>query len=628
MSTSRTVIYFLRICIPLFLDSSAFALPTCTDFGSNPAYGLARNPAITRLAVSVVPIGGSVFDSRFYVPPGGATRVARPPLPATVPYCQIEFTFNSGEAGPRYGYNTGQSEAIGIRIGLPLRADDGGRGQGWNGKIHNIGSGGCMGYLLPLTEVTNTGYAGAASDGGHTGSNTGFDCGFGVNQSSHTLNVGLLKDFSLDHVIWQTRWPKILAKTYYGKGPDRTYWTGCSQGGREGHIAAQAIPEEYDGILAGGSGLYWMRFHVAQAWPGVVIKGMLKTKGKTLSEGQIATATRLAIAACDAQDGVADGVLGDPRICRWTAKNAVCGAPGAPEHDCLDVDQAEAYDTIRRGPRNSRGELIWFPWEQDTTFSNVTNHLGASDEAMKWALADTTFRSEDHLYMDQAHLRAAADPLGITYEDLATLASQRVGDLVDAANPQLGWAKASGVRLISWTGTADRNIHPRNSIDYYRRVAEYFGTKVDDPALQSWFRLFLYPGVAHCGSGLGPQPGDSHNGPLFQALVNWVENGVPPDQIIATKYAGSTGVASGAQGPVPNHLTGKVAATRPVCPYPKAAVYNGSGSVNDAKNFTCGGDVETPEIVRQDRTVRHKFENGTGLVGPPYGRDGQVGWGK
>ena len=617
MSLPKSSAWFFHTGLVLLIGSRAFALPKCADLGSNPAYGLAGNPTVTKLAVSVVPVGGSVFDPRSYAPPGGGPRAPRPPLAATIPYCQIDFTFNSGESGLRYGYNAGQSEAIGIRVGLPLRVDDGGRAQGWNGKIHNIGSGGCMGYLLPVTEITNTGYAGAASDGGHTG-NAG-DCGFGLNQSSHTVNAGLLKDFSLDHVIWQTRWPKILTKVYYGKGPERTYWTGCSQGGREGHIVAQAIPEEYDGILAGGSALYWMRFHLAQAWSGLVIKDMLKTKGKTLSAAQIVTATNLAIAACDAEDGVVDGVLGDPRTCRWSATKAICGTSGAPAEHCLDSDQAEAYDIIRKGPRNSKGELIWFPWEADTTFSNVTNHLGLSDRVLKWAVADTTFSSDAHLYMDKAHLEAAKDPLGITYEDMATLASQRVSDLVDTANAKLGWAKASGVKFISWTGTADQRIHPRNSIEYYHRVTEYFGTKVDDPALQSWFRLFLYPGVDHCGYGVGPQPGDSHNGPLFRALVNWVENGVQPDQIIATKYSGTTAIPSGALGPVPNHLTGAVVATRPVCPYPKTAVYKGSGSVNEAKNFTCGGNLETVEIVNQDRIAKHKLENGTGLVGPPYG---------
>lgn len=587
------------------------ALPKCGELGSDAAYGLAGNPAITKLSVRVVPVSGSVPDPRF----SGTL-----PLPASIAYCQVDFTFNSGKSGPADGYDVGQSQAIGIRVGLPLRADDGGAGA-WNGKIHNLGSGACMGFLLPVTEVTNAGYVGASSDGGHGPPYVGFNCDFGVIQSAHTINAGLIRDFSLDHVVWQTRWPKLLTKIYYGTDPKRTYWTGCSQGGRQGHMIAQTIPEEYDGILAGGSGLYMMRFFLAKAWPGLVVKDMLKTKGKTLTEAQIATATNAAIAACDAQDGVVDGVLRDPRTCQWSATKVICGALGAPTTNCLDPDQAEAYDVIRKGPRNSKGELIWFPWEPDTTFSTNTNHMGASDNGMKWAVADTTFSSDAHLYMDKAHLDAARDPLGITYEDMATLGSQRVSDLADTANPALGWAKASGVKMISWTRTADPNIHPRNSIEYYRRVAEYFGTNVSNPALQSWFRLFLYPGVGHCGSsGVGPQPGNPHRGPLFEALVNWVENGVAPDEIVATKYSGGSGVPGGAQGPVAGGLTGAVIATRPVCPYPKTAIYKGTGSTDDAKNFTCGGNLETPEIVSQDKLAKHKFENVTGIVGPPYGR--------
>ena len=139
MRMPKTDAWFFQTCFAVLIGSRAFALPTCTDLGSNPAYGLAGNPAITKLEVSVVPVGSSVFDPRFYVPPGGGSRTARPPLAATIPYCQIDFAFNSGESGPQYGYNAGQSEAIGIRVGLPLRADDGGGAQGWNGKIHNIG---------------------------------------------------------------------------------------------------------------------------------------------------------------------------------------------------------------------------------------------------------------------------------------------------------------------------------------------------------------------------------------------------------------------------------------------------------------------------------------------------------
>lgn len=556
---------------------SSSGLPSCADLASNPKFGLAGHTGVSKISATIVPATGS-------------TRVA---------YCRVDFTYNSGKAGPKDGYDEGQSQAIGIRVGLPLRADDGGTGS-WNGRIENLGSGGCMGNLPNVTVATNAGYVGSSNDGGHGAPYIGFNCDFGVIQDKHLNNEGLIRDFSRDNVIWQTHWSKQLTRTYYGQPQERTYWAGCSQGGRQGHIVAQTIPEEYDGILAGGSALYWMRFQIAQAWSGVVVKDMLRSRGKDLSAAQIATTTRLAIAACDAHDGVKDGVLGDPRQCQWSAIQAICGKPGAAARDCLDADQAAAYDAIRNGPRNSHGELIWFPWEPDTTFSTKTDYL-LSDGTMRWAVRDTTFDSNAHLYMNKEALASAKDPLGITYEDMATLASQRLSDLADTDDVTLNEAAASGVKFISWTGTADRNIQSRNSIKYYRDVAGHLGLTVNSPEYQKWFRLFLYPGVDHCSGGVGPQPGDIASGPLFQALVDWVEKGQAPERIIAT-------------GRKPNGVV-----TRPVCPYPKTAIYKGSGSTDDANNFTCGGNLETTAIVEPDRLAKHKFENGSGKVPPPYG---------
>lgn len=557
-------------------------LPACTELASQSRFGLAGHPGVSKISVRSVPAAGS-------------TRVA---------YCQVDFTYNSGKAGPKHGYDEGQSQAIGIRVGLPLRADDGGSGS-WNGRIQNLGSGGCMGNLPNVTVATNAGYVGASNDGGHGAPYIGFNCDFGVIQDKNRNNEGLIRDFSRDNVIWQTYWSKQLTRIYYGQPQERTYWAGCSQGGRQGHIVAQTIPGEYDGILAGGSALYWMRFQMAQAWAGVVVKDMLRSRGKDLSAAQIATTTRLAIAACDALDGVEDGVLGDPRQCRWSAQEAICGKPGASAEDCLDADQAAAYDAIRNGPRNSRGELLWFPWEHDTTFVPRTDYLLA-ESVMRWALRDLTFDSNAHLYMDEQALRRAADPRGITYEDMATLASQRLSDLADTDDVTLDEAAASGVKIISWTGTADRNIQSRNSIKYYRDVAEHLGLDVSSPRLQQWFRLFLYPGVDHCSGGIGPQPGDIASGPLFQALVDWVEKGQAPERIIAT-------------GQTPEGIV-----TRPVCPYPKTAIYKGTGSTAEADNFTCGGNLETPAIIEQDRLAKHKFENGSGKVPPPYGAPPQA----
>jgi Tannase and feruloyl esterase len=424
----------------------------------------------------------------------------------------------------------------------------------------------------------------------------------------------LIRDFSRDHVIWQTRLTKALVKTYYGEKEKRTYWTGCSQGGREAVIAAQTVPEEYDGILGGGAALGWMRFQMAQAWSGLVIKDVLKSKGKTLTPEQIAKTTQAEIAACDAQDGVVDGVIGDPRGCHWSAKHAICGAKDAPQRGCLDADQAEAFDMIRRGPVNSAGQLIWYPWEPGTTFATGTNYL-LSDGVMRWAVKDLDFKSAEHLYLDKAHLAAARDPKGITYEDMATLASQVGSDLADVDSPALDTAKARGLKIILWTGTADRNIQSRITINYYRQVAAHFGTTITDGNLQSWMRVFLYPGVDHCGGGVGPQPGNVNDGPLFDALVSWVEKGIPPDQVLATQYPPLDPGVRPAIGPEQRRVFGH----RPVCPYPQTSIYNGSGDTHDAKSFRCGSNLETSTIVKQDELAAHKAENTTGKVPAPYG---------
>ena len=238
-------------------------LPSCAELGHGAARGLAGTEGVSSLTAEIVPADG--IDAA---------------------YCRVQFIYNSGLSGPKDGYDEGQSQAIAIRIGLPLRPDDGGT-IAWNGRIQNIGSGGCMGHLPGVTIATNAGFASASTDGGHGAPWISFNCGFGVIQSKHELNRGLIRDFSAEHVRWQATWSKRLVQMYYGQPAQRTYWCGCSQGGREGLIALQTLPAEYDGILAGGSAVYWMRFQMAQAWSGLVIKDMLRSKGKDLTPAQI-----------------------------------------------------------------------------------------------------------------------------------------------------------------------------------------------------------------------------------------------------------------------------------------------------------------------------------------------------
>jgi hypothetical protein len=618
----KTLVYcaLLLACTAEIISAKAQAdnamsdrLPSCAELGTDPSYGLAGNAAVTHLKAAVVPVADS--NAPETSPSTNFAETMERGVSPIVPYCRVDFTYNAGNGGTSDGYDEGQKQALGIRVGLPLRADDGGIIGGWNEKIQNLGSGGCMGYLGSVTQATNRGYVGTTSDGGHGAPWILFNCNFGVIQSKHRLNAGLIRDFSRDHIIWQTKMAKAVVKAYYGSKEKRTYWTGCSQGGREAVIAAQTVPEEYDGILGGGAALSWMRFQMAQAWSGLVIKDELKTKGKTLTEQQIASTTRAEIEACDARDGLKDGVIGDPRTCHWSARNAICGVKGAPSENCLDRDQARAFDMIRRGPVNSSGQLIWYPWEPGTTFSTDTNYL-LSDGVMRWAVKDLDFKSTEHLYIDKAHLAAAHDPKGITYEDMATLATQVGSDLSDVDSPALDTAKARGLKMMLWTGTADRNIPSRITINYYRQVAAHFGTTINDPKFQSWMRIYLYPGVDHCGGGVGPQPGNVNDGPLFDALVAWVEKGTVPDQVLATEYPPLPAGVRATAGPEVRPVLGH----RPVCAYPKTAVYAGSGDTHVPQNFRCAGDLETEAVVKKDTLAKHKAENGTGIVPGPYGR--------
>lgn len=552
-------------------------LPSCAALGRDPAAGLAGRAGVSSLFSRVIAQAG----------PDAA-------------YCMVQFVYNSGRAGVADGYPEGQEQAITVRIGLPLRRDEGGDAIEWNGRIQNIGSGGCMGNVPGVSVGTNSGFASATTDGGHGAPWIAFNCGFAVDQANRRLNTGLIRDFTAEHVRWQTFWSKAVVETYYGQPAQRTYWSGCSQGGREGFIALQTLPDEYDGILAGGSALYWMRFQMAQAWSGLVIKDVLRSVGKDLSQAEIARTVRQEVAACDELDGLKDGQLDDPRQCRWSARAVIC-QEGEDPSTCLDADQARAFDMIRSGPRNHRGEMLWFPWEPGTTFSNQTNYL-LSDGVMQWATRDLTFRSDQHLYLDQDALEASGDPLGVTYEDMATLASQRVSDLADVDDVTVDEAAASGVKMLSWTGTADRNIQSRNSLKYARDAAAHLGQDMGSPEFQDWFRTILYPNVDHCQGGDGPQPGNINNGPLFAALVRWVEEAEAPDRILATL----------------TDATGAVVRTRPVCVYPQTARYLGSGSIDDAANFRCEGDLETQEIVAADTLAPHKMENGTGILPETY----------
>ncbi len=499
------------------------------------AGGLTGSPGIKAVTAAVVPAAGN-----------------------NVSFCQVDVL-----------YGTSEQQNINVRVGLPLGLLDGGSGGvsgAWNGRTQGIGGGGCSGSLN-VTAPVNAGYVGSGNDTGHSGGN----CEPGVNADG-SYNLQFINDFIRNGMKAQVLLSKRIAAKYYAKEPAYNYWNGCSTGGRQGYVLAQELGRELDGILANAPAMYWTRFQTAQMWGQIVMKDLV---GGPIASAKLTQATASAVAACDGNDGVVDGVIDEPRACTFSAKANICGSPLAPPTNCLDAAEAAAIDLIWDGPRNADGKRIWFGLDRGTAINalNGTNPFALGVTQFHWNLHDPTFDWKTVTMK--------------TYAQVAQAGSRNIADVTDTFD-DLDVFRASGGKLLTMVGANDQLIMPQGVLHYYRQMAQRYGGKHDDDfsGVQKFFRLFRAPGVAHCAGGTGPQPQN-----LFNALVDWVENKKAPDTILSALTTG-----------------GVVTRTRPLCPYPQTAVYKGSGSTDDAANFTCGGNLEQPEVVCDSVLVKYKHE--------------------
>jgi len=501
---------------------------------------------------------------------------------ANVSYCQVQLLWG----------RTAQ-ENINITVGLPLNSRDGGSGgvQGaWNGRTQGVGGGGCAGalnqppsppYPAPGPPGTlngaglaavNTGYVGSGTDLGHAGG----DCTPGVNPDQ-TYNFTFIDDFIRVAITQQVLRSKSLAAVYYGMNPAYNYWNGCSTGGRQGYLLAQELGDQLEGILADAPAIYWTRFITAEMFGQIVMKQL--NGGAAIPGNKLDYATNAAVAACAGPGGIID----DPRTCTFSAANTpalICPPQGTSNDfmDCLTQAQAQAIDKIWDGPRNSKGNKIWFGLDRGTDLKALNGtpfFLGITQ--FQW---DEHMRTFDWTTVDIAgYAKIAQD--GSTNPVIPGVS---LADETDTFG-DLDKFKKHGGKLLTFVGGNDQLIFPRGVINYYRQMAALYGNNPNRPdftALYDFYRLFRAPGVGHCGGGftpdgsLAPQPQN-----LFGSLVNWVEHGQAPDQI---PTAG-----------------GKV--NRPLCLYPKTALSNGAGG------FQCGGNLETPKTVCADVLVKYKHED-------------------
>jgi feruloyl esterase len=420
--------------------------------------------------------------------------------------------------------------------------------ENWNRKFQAVGNGGWAGAItygsgtpqaIPrnMAFALNEGYATASTDTGHV--NDGTQGRFAVGHPER------LTDFAYRAVHEMTVAAKAMITAFYGTGPTLSYWNGCSTGGRQALIEAQRFPDDYDGIVAGAPANFWT--HLMASHLSAAQAAHLGEPGN-LPLDKLRLLHDAVIRACDARDGVKDGFLQDPMRCSFDVKQLAC--KGSEATSCLTAPQMEAAQRVYEGAKSAQTNEQVYPGMA------LGSELGWDPVNGLQPLPISASYFKDVLLQDGAwdyhRFNVDAD---VARADAAHAA------LMNATDPNLRPFFARGGKLIQYHGWNDQQISPFNSVNYYTSVEAQLGR--DD--VSKSFRLFMAPGMMHCGGGDGPNQFNP-----MAALERWRETNVAPNQIVVT------------------HVTnGVVDMTRPLCPYPQVAVYNGVGSIKDAANFTC-----------------------------------------
>ena len=407
----------------------------------------------------------------------------------------------------------------------------------WNGKFMALGNGGQAGqiYYHKMGVPLSRGYAVASTDTGHEGTSTD-----GTYALGHPEKV---IDFGYRAVHEMTLKSKAVVAAYYGRQPTHSYWFGCSTGGRQGLKEIQLYPNDFDGVIAGAPGNYALTA-VQSLW---VAHAVHKEPGSYIPPEKYPAIHNAVLRACDARDGVKDGVLENPAVCKFDPSVLQCkGADGA---DCLTGPQVEAARKIYSPALNVRTKKEIIPGFAPGSEMGWGFYGGAEPSPLM--LAGLRYRVFKNPSWDYKSFNFDSD---IDVVD-------RESKVNDATDPNLKPFFGRGGKLLQYHGWNDNLIPPQNSINYFNQVvAASGGSKVNDS-----YRLFMVPGMAHCRGGDGTDRFDS-----ISALEQWVEKGKAPESMVAAHYTGETKDR-----------------TRPLCAYPKVAVYSGTGSTDDATNFSC-----------------------------------------
>lgn len=475
--------------------------------------------AFLKLPNATITSANTVAAGAFMLPTAGGSATAASRFSTLPAFCRVAATLTPSS-----------DSDIKVEVWLPV--------SGWNGKFQAVGNGGFAGAISypSLAAAVKAGYASASTDTGHQGNTAAFAVG-------HPEKV---IDFADRAVHEMTVQAKSIINVYYGSAPSLSFWNGCSQGGRQAITEAAKYPADFDGIVAGASGIYWMRLLVARMEINVFAH---RSEDSYIPPAKYAVVHAAVLKACDALDGVKDGVIENPTACHFDPKVLVC--KGADGPNCLTQAQAET------------AKALYSPVKNPKTGAEVISALLQPGSELGWATLagpePIRFSTQAYQYLvfkdptwDWHHFNAATD---------IDLALESDKGLLEYTDPNLKPFFDRGGKLLMYHGWADPQVTPMNSVNYFNDVVRTLGAGVVGKSIE----LYMVPGMNHCGGGPGTDTFDK-----MAAIERWVADGTAPKQILAS------------------HLTnGTVDRTRPLCPYPQVAAYKGSGSTDDAANFVC-----------------------------------------
>lgn len=517
--------------LTLSIATLSLLLVSCSQVraGSCESLGSAALPNTTVTTAESVPAGS-------FMPPYGS------PLQNLPAFCRI-----TGIIKPS------TDSYIRFEVWLPA--------SGWNEKFLGVGNGGFAGSIsyTSLADDLRRGYATAATDTGHEGEAS--DASWAYKHPEKVIDFG----YRALHVTIVNA--KTLTEAFYDRRPVHSYFDACSNGGREALIEAQRFPEDFDGILAGAPANNWTHMLAGSV---DISQAMFTNPAAYISSVKLPAITAAVRAACDAQDGVKDGVINDPPKCNFDPNVLLCKGPES--RACLTAPQIASLKKLYAGSRNAKGEVI-FPgytpggeegpgaWSVWITGSGPGGGALYPDNFLRYMVFEDPSWSYFHAKVD----------------DVVRAADRKTASILNATDPDLHRFQARGGKLILYHGWNDPAIAPLNAIDYYKSVQ----SKMNPQVTSQFVRLYMAPGLQHCiggpgASAFGQLGVATAKGPkygIYDALEAWVEKGTAPRDVTATKYAGDG--------------TQKVLMTRPLCPYPEVAKYKGSGDTNDSDNFAC-----------------------------------------